>query len=166
MKYKVGQKVRVRNLKDGYRSPDGTLFTKEMESIAGTIVTIDQVRLENYHIKEDHREWYWVDDFFEDVEFSKDLITDLSLVTLENGDRLIYIKERDEFKDLIVDYDNGLGEIEDIESDGYVGKHKIVKIEQPEFRSVYSYSDNVVKEMTVEEISKTLGYEVKIVKEK
>lgn len=163
MRYKVGDKVKVRNLKDGYKSPDGCYFNDDMERLAGTVVTISTVREDRYSIREDG--FSWVDDFFESTEFSKDLITDLSIVTLDNEDRLVYIKDKDEFNDLTYCYNNDLSDMDDIDDDGYVcgGRH-IVKVEQPIYNSIYS--NNEVREMTVEEISKALGYEVKIVKEK
>ena len=163
MKYKVGDKVKVRNLQDGYKSPDGCYFNDDMERLAGEIVTIINVRGNRYDIKESG--YSWVDDFFEEVEFSKDLITDLSVVTLDNGEKLLYIKDKDEFIDLKYGQSNSLCDLSDIDDDGYVcvGNH-IIKVEQPTYASMYS--TNEVREMTVEEISKALGYEVKIVKEK
>lgn len=41
---------------------------------------------------------------------------------------------------------------------------KIIKIEVPDYKTIYD-SSKEVKEMTIAEISKALGYEVKIVKE-
>lgn len=170
MKYQVGQKVRVkRGLKDGYRAPDGMYFNDEMEKLSGTVVTISYA--DNDFYKVEGNNWNWVDDFFESVNiFDKNLITDLSVVTLDNGDKLVYIKNEDLFRDFYPHYANDLADMSDINADGSIegrfhGKTKIVKVEQPVYSTVYENPEDV-KEMTVEEISKALGYEVKIVKEK
>ena len=77
MKYKVGDKVRVRKWDDMVEefgeyieSIDIPIcsFTKEMREYCGEIVTIKEIKDGNsYYIKEDNEEWYWVDEMFEYV---------------------------------------------------------------------------------------------------
>lgn len=69
MRYKVGDKVRVRtDIRSGFAS-DRCTFVDDMEMYRGMTVTIDYIIDESkrYHIKEDENCWYWVDDFFEEI---------------------------------------------------------------------------------------------------
>ena len=94
------------------------------------------------------------------------------IVTLRNGDRLMYNNE--EFVDLSDDFDNSLADIKELNNDMTFSdryrfvteptKNDIIFVQRPiGYECVFERKDNV-KEMTVEEISKILGYEVKIVK--
>lgn len=70
MKYKVGDKVRVRedlSTKDAY---DGCGFVPEMKLFLGETVTIHEVYedVNRYEIKEDHVAWNWTDEMFESLE--------------------------------------------------------------------------------------------------
>lgn len=68
MKYKIGDKVKVRNdLKVLKRYGDYT-FVKRMEKYKGKLVTISDELPGFYHIKEDKNEcWNWTDEMFEPV---------------------------------------------------------------------------------------------------
>lgn len=68
MKYKVGDKVKVRNdLKVLKRYGDHT-FVKRMEKYKGKLVTITDELPGFYHIKEDKNEnWNWTEQMFEPV---------------------------------------------------------------------------------------------------
>ena len=70
MKYKVGDKVKVRedlSTKDEY---DGCSFVPEMKLFLGEAVTIHKVcgNINRYEIKEDDGAWYWTDSMFEPLE--------------------------------------------------------------------------------------------------
>lgn len=70
MRYKVGDKVKVRedlSTKDAY---DGCSFVPEMKLFLGETVTIHKVcgNINRYEIKEDHGAWYWTDEMFESLE--------------------------------------------------------------------------------------------------
>ena len=70
MKYKVGDKVKVRedlSTKDEY---DRCSFVPEMKLFLGETVTIHKVcgDINRYEIKEDHGAWYWTDSMFEPLE--------------------------------------------------------------------------------------------------
>lgn len=96
---------------------------------------------------------------------SKDDLKNGDIVTLRNGDRLVFVNGED-FIDLSDDNDNCLSDIRDLEDDLRHDSYEdsdIVKVERPvEYTTVFTREE--VKEMTVEEISKALGYEVKVVK--
>lgn len=68
MKYKVGDKVKVReNLKIG-KVYCGETFVVQMKQYEGQIVTIKVVDDDGYYVEEDNQNWYWTDEMLEDVE--------------------------------------------------------------------------------------------------
>lgn len=86
MKYKVGNKVRVRQWDDmakefgfyGCTKSNidilGCLFTNSMKKFCGSVVTISNIASDNsrYLIKEDYQSRYWTDDMFENMYYSCD----------------------------------------------------------------------------------------------
>ena len=82
MKYKVGDKVRVRQWDDmakefGFFGCNidilgRCLFTNSMKKFCGSVVTISNIASDNsrYLIKEDDQNWYWTDDMFENMYYS------------------------------------------------------------------------------------------------
>ena len=68
-KYKIGDKVRIReDLKGGKRYND-VYCNDEMAKLAGKIVTIDDIDIEgDYHIVEDVDNYWWSEEMFEDKE--------------------------------------------------------------------------------------------------
>lgn len=98
------------------------------------------------------------------VEFDKSFITDECRVTLDNGEQLIYFEDKDEFIDTKYGNDNCLADLSDINVFGYVNDYKIVKIEEPTYKTIYEQQEEP-KEMTLKEVCDTLGYDVKIIKE-
>ena len=71
MKYKVGDKVRVRSdLKENTRYGE-QIFSPDMRPFLGKIVEISEILIEDsYHIKETEGGygWFWTDEMFEPVE--------------------------------------------------------------------------------------------------
>ena len=79
MKYKVGDKVRVRQWDDMVKEygllgdlekvicTPGCSFTNGMKKFCGRVVTISDVISSNsrYLIKESDRTWYWTDEMFD-----------------------------------------------------------------------------------------------------
>ena len=70
MKYKVGDKVRVREDLSREKYYDGCYVNPVMGEFAGRIVTISRaLELTNrYEIKEDNMRWCWTDEMFETLE--------------------------------------------------------------------------------------------------
>jgi hypothetical protein len=91
MKYKVGDKVRVRNwdelsaefnnLGDGLRLTN-RCFNFKMKQYCGKVVKITDIGSSWYKIAEDKKEWYWDDDMFEPVNTQKIVITSDGVETL------------------------------------------------------------------------------------
>lgn len=66
MKYKVGDKVRIRRDLMIFEKYGSQTFVKQMEKYKGMPATISEVFSDTYYIKEDKGEnWYWTDDMFE-----------------------------------------------------------------------------------------------------
>jgi hypothetical protein len=106
MKYKVGDKVRVReDLVHGKRY-DGISFY--MDGWKGKIVTISFVGSYYYEIAEDEDKWNWTDEMFEDVvENKKYKIGDKvkireDLVADEEYGEIDYISDMDKWKGKVV----------------------------------------------------------------
>ena len=100
--------------------------------------------------------------------FTKNDIKNGDIVTLRNGDKLIYIDN--DFYDVSKDYDNVLDNIGDIRddmiySDPDYSESDIMKVSRPtKYVDVFSRPKES-KKMTVSEICKELGYDVEIIKE-
>lgn len=90
------------------------------------------------------------------------------IVTLRNGDKLLY--DDDGFTDLSYPHYNDLSDKYELNDDMTMEDRDfkdsdIMIVERPiKYEKVYDRKETV-REMTVKEISKELGYEVKIVKE-
>lgn len=65
MKYKVGDKVRVRSDLQINRSYGAYAFVSEMSDYKGSVVAISEVYLTCYCIEEDKGIWKWTDEMFE-----------------------------------------------------------------------------------------------------
>ena len=69
MKYKVGDKVRVRSDLEESETYGDQTFVKQMEKYKGKLVTISEEHPRFYYIKEDKDEnWCWTDEMFEPEE--------------------------------------------------------------------------------------------------
>lgn len=68
MKYKVGDKVRVRKDLVVYKKYGSDTFVSDMISFKGKQVTIKKVNDEKYQIEEDDSMWNWTDEMLEPVE--------------------------------------------------------------------------------------------------
>lgn len=68
MRYKVGDKVKVRSdLKENTRY-GGQIFVRDMAVHCGKNVEISKVHDDAYCIKESDHEWFWTDEMFEPIE--------------------------------------------------------------------------------------------------
>lgn len=69
MRYKVGDKVRVRKDLEVGKYYGSDLFAKEMKKYAGKTTTVNKITSNNkYRLEEDENKWCWTDEMLEDVE--------------------------------------------------------------------------------------------------
>ena len=168
MRFYKGKKVRVKNNLRNIEDFRGGLIPS-MEEFEGKIVTITNVYDDKVHIKEDDDGHVWDLRAFEELEglvINKDDIKEGDIITLRNGDRLLIDAGKD-VSDLSDENNNSVYSLDYYENDMTYragnSNYDIVKVERPVEYSIV-YDKEAVREMTVEEISKALGYEVKVVK--
>ncbi len=167
-KFKVGDKVRIRkDLKEGnsYRIH----VHQNMATHAGEIKTVCEIVSKTTYVldvpREGGLEWHFTEDMLESAMMTT--IDDLQfgdILTLRNGERYVYAygvifgEERSYYCDdeLVEKYFRN-----DLTRQSEMKEYDIVKVER-EGQVIYERED--IREMTVEEISKALGYEVKVVK--
>lgn len=166
MKFKVGEKVKIKkNLKKGYGFK--YYVADEMEKFKGKTVTIYSVNSEAYRIEEDNMSWDWTEDMFEGLAIiTKEELFKMPIGTkittdLEENNIFVKVGENDFCNNDCdhIEYDNIK---EDLSLDYYEGK--IIEIQEPNYTTIYK-EDKQVKEMTIAEIEKELGYPIKVVKE-
>lgn len=160
-----GKRVRVKNnLRDIQDFKGGLALA--MEEFEGKIVTITNVYDDKVHIKEDGDGYVWDLRAFEELVINKHDIKEGDIITLRNGDRLLVDADKD-VSDLSDENTNSVYSLNCFENDMTYNNgnsnYDIVKVERPIGYSTV-YDKEVVREMTVEEISKALGYEVKVIK--
>lgn len=68
MKYKVGDKVEVREDLEIGKTYGKLTFSVQMREYKGQIVTIETADDDGYQIEEDELNWYWTDEMLEDVK--------------------------------------------------------------------------------------------------
>lgn len=135
MKFKVGDKVRIRKDLKSMERYNGISFTVEMEEYRGKVAKITKISFDNYELDIDDGEWFWSDNMLEHVP------------NLENGD---IITRRDLEKGIItgdririldngiswVDISNYTEELKFRYTDNE--KFDIIKVERPiEYKTVF-----------------------------
>ena len=91
MKYKVGDKVRVREDLIAEELYGKDVFVSEMTSFKGQTVTIKKIQDNKYLIEEDLEDWYWTEEMF------------LSVTKYNIGDKVIVkddLIEYEKYKDV------------------------------------------------------------------
>ena len=68
MKYRVGDKVKVREDLVVEKSYGNHFFVLDMKPYIGKTMTIDSITIYGYKFKEDKDGWYWTDEMLEDAE--------------------------------------------------------------------------------------------------
>lgn len=170
-KFKVGDKVRIRkDLKEGnsYR----IYVHQNMATHAGEIKTVCEIVNKTTYVldvpREGGLEWHFTEDMLESAMMTT--IDDLQfgdVLTLKNGERYVFADKYmyGEDEDYSRDYDkvdeNYKDNLKYDNDDSDYREYDIVKVER-EGQVIFERED--VREMTVEEISEALGYEVKVVK--
>lgn len=169
MRIKVGDRVRIL---DGRKKPDiYPKWVKEMDELIGTVRTVEHVFNDSCELSDANflfaEEWLAPAD-----DFTKYDLKEFDIVELRNGSKTCVVN------------DIALGQLsigcfsvdtwKDDLTDKGTDKYDIMKVYRPtdsiptdkskwkDLPVVYERTE--VKEMTVEEISKALGYEVKVVK--
>ncbi|WP_270433501.1 hypothetical protein [Anaerostipes hominis (ex Lee et al. 2021)] len=176
MKYKVGDKVKIRKDLGEEEIYGGIFATEAMCKKAGNIVTISKIVIpsKRYRIEEDRELWAWTDEMLEPVS-PKGFVTEGAVVELRDGRRFVRINE-------YLMCQSGcawLCKIEDLDED----LHRIAESHQTEIVSVHETNAPIMcelcedenlelkwkreecKAMTIFEIEKELGYKVKIIGE-
>lgn len=170
--FNVGDKVRVARA-------DGT-FVPEMREYIGKIYTIESVESSpncegRYTLEECGVpcRYIFLESALEKVEFTKDDLREFDIVELRNGNKTWVVKD-------IILGRLGIGGFsvdtwdDDLKDNTGSSRYDIMKVYRPtdsiptdkskweDLPLIYKRTE--VKEMTVEEISEALGYEVKVVK--
>lgn len=178
MKYKVGDKVRIVKEKTG----DEWNRAGRMDEWLGKIMTISNVNGYGYSMEEDEGAWYWYEEMIEGkAEMKKsDLIAGKHVVeTSEGAKYLIFDSKEGKF---MFGIHYGLMDLEryheDLTRNSADKKYDITKVYELKCpASQYSIKERCeeyltlvwerteLKEMTMAELEKELGYKVKIVKQ-
>lgn len=176
MKYKVGDKVKVRSDLKEDTMYGGQTFVDCMVKYMGKIMTVKQVYGKCYSLEEDGEKWAWTDEMFEGL--SKSMLEPCMLVKLRNGE-LAYVVNTKNGLCLLDERKNWIN-IQDYDDELYyqVGKnecfdimeiydltelaHESMKISIVD-RILLQKRKEEVKKMTVAEIQEALGYKIEIV---
>lgn len=155
MKFKVGDKVRVRKdlIAGKCYGEDYLSFVDDMEKYKGKQFEI--IKTSGCDYKLDNSNYYFNDDMLEPAFTTQDLKVG-DRITLRNGSSGIW----DGYMIGALTYD----EInEDLTNSGNLGSSlDIVKVEKPKkYETIYEREK--ARKMTVKEISEALGYEVEVV---
>ena len=177
MNFKVGDRVRIKSWeqmeKEFGRScgkiPCMCIFSKEMSHLCGRTATISKINgsivdLTNWSDNNNTMSWIISTDMIELVDTSKFTKSDLQegdIVTDREGCRSLYYDGN--FWGATLDV---CDLTDDLKDKNDYSDNDIVKVERPiKMEIVFERKEeSKIREMTVEEISKELGYEVKVVK--
>lgn len=180
-KFKVGDKVRVKNDLKTWRKYGDYTYTEGMRDMFdGKVATIAQVDhgLKHYHLAGDIMCYCWTDEMLELAEenqFAKADLKNGMIIEHRDGDKYMVIDDRlvqEEGFFPLSDYNDDL-------TDNKYKKYDIVKVYKPITDRIFDTydlfsTDNLdliwereeVKEMTVAEIEEKLGYKVKVISDK
>ena len=127
MKYKVGDKVRVKKNLLSDTSYGKHIFISEMERFRGENATITQANNDTYQIDIDNAEWYWSGEMFEPVEFTKKDLKPGDILTCRNGTRASFDSDRY----ILIFGENGKHLLDDLTNANKLGSDlDIVKVER------------------------------------
>lgn len=169
MKFKVGDKVRIRKDLKYIKNYDELDIVSAMEEYAGRIMTIKRTVLNGYYFEEDHGTWLWLEDTIEGFAvLTKEELLAMPLGTIIITDREehnIFVKVgENDFCNNNADHIFQCHVEEDLTINRNHFGNKIIEIQEPTYNTIYK-ADKEVKEMTMAELEKELGYPVKIIKE-
>lgn len=143
MKFKVGDRVKVRKDLKNNAFYGGNRVNEEMFMHRGQILTIRAIDGKNYLMEED--KWYWNDEMFENKDYTYEDLKKSPIgtkITFENGTVLVKDEE---------DYFENVSKSRDIANlynlkDNYSSLGKIIKIEEPEYKTVYEAKEEILDE--------------------
>lgn len=186
MKYKIGDKVRIRSDLEAGKSYGIAGFTEEMEYLNGNIVTIHNVDTLKgcYSIEIDTYELLdckFTDEMLLPVTFTKSDLKTGMIAEYRNGDRRLVVgnalidNKGDEANDLTdAMYKNDLTRSIDNNQLDISKVYEVIPIFHGDLYGLFRYTDNLIliwereeppKKMTVAEIEKALGHKVEVVAE-
>lgn len=147
MKFKIGDKVKVKNNLITYELYGGQSFVDDMEKYKSKIVTIRNVYTHFYEIEEDRGAWYWTDEMFE----NKKQYTYEDLKKSPIGTKIIFEDGTVLVKDEENYFENA-SKSRDIANlynlkDNYSDLGKIIKIEEPTYETVYEAKKEILDEV-------------------
>ena len=143
MKYKAGDKVKVRSDLEAGKRYGGDMFAEEMCKYEGKTLTIACVGQSIYAVKENF--YNWTDEMFENKKYTYEDLKKSPIgtrVTFENGEVLVkdeesHFKNVSKCRDIVNLYNL---------KDNYSDLGKIIKIEEPEYKTVYEAKPEILDE--------------------
>ena len=143
MKFKVGDKVKVRKDLKPNRYYGGVRFDSDMRKMKGRTVTIigafddDSYRVEGSI-------FYWTDEMFENKEYTYEDLKKSPIgtkITFEDGK--FNIRRNEEW--FTGEYPREIADLKKLK-DNYGEQGKIIKIEEPTYQTVYEYKPEILDE--------------------
>jgi len=159
MKYKVGDRVRVRKDLEVDKGYDDACFAEGMKKYLGKIVTIATDGGVFYSIKEDNGAFYWTDEMFEGLAtFTKDDLHDGDIVTDREGDKSVYIETEEDLYGKTLQFSYLSYDLKDAEG---MEKNDIVKVERPlKYETIFEREEEPTKKdkalQKIEELEKQI----------
>jgi len=165
MKYKVGDKVRVKmDLKEGNNYK--IFVCDSMEKLAGCVVIITRVRDDAYKIKEDGEVFYWSEDMFEGkIAFTKSDLKNGDIVTRRDSKKMILLEGMKVFRRLD-DYGNLhiINYTDDLKDKDGDTEYDIMSVERAtSYETLFKREEK--KEMTTAEMAEKIEQLEKVIKE-
>lgn len=145
MKFKVGDRVRVRKDLEYGNFYGGVRVNDEMVNNKGKVLTI--IGIDNRTYLVEGSTWFWTDEMFENkVDYTYEDLKKSPIgtkVMFENGKILIKLSDKRYDNEVYWREESDLEKMKDI-----VGNFgKIVKIEEPMYTTVYEYKPEILNEV-------------------
>ena len=147
MKFEIGDKVKVKNNLITGKLYGTQSFVCNMEKYKSKIVTIRNVYAHFYEIEEDRGVLYWTDEMFEnEKQYTYEDLKKSPLgtkITFENGE--VLVKDEENYFENV----HKCREIANLYNlkDNYSDLGKIIKIEEPEYKTVYEAKLEILDEV-------------------
>lgn len=186
MRYKVGDKVRIRtDLIQGrhYNNENNSglnIATSEMVDMKGQIVTIKDIVYNQYTLVEDSLDFHWTDEMFETLPQNMNSIADMlqngMVVEFNDGTRWLFLNgyfmddcvglRLETYWDSDLIYNGSKHHSNTVKNIYTSSSNNLIDFFNKDNLLLYWTRKETPKEMTLEEIEKELGYSVKIIEKK